>query len=137
MRFSSPFSVAAFVLCQTIVWTCPAYCSAMAAQSDQNDTRPSSGHEHHHSGHDTATAAHHQESSADTASLTGIHCGDCGVAAPALLMRTSESFSARSVADAELATPAESLLRVVGVLNFASSHPLDTSPPPGISPLRI
>jgi hypothetical protein len=109
----------------------------MAAQSDREQTQPSSGHEHHHSGHDTTGAADRQVGSAATVSLKGVPCDDCGVAAPMLLTRTSESFSARPVADVELATPADMRLPDLGVIAFASSHPPDTSPPPGNSTLRI
>jgi hypothetical protein len=137
MLRSSRYWVASFALCQTIAWTCPSFCSTMAAHSDREQTQPSSGHEHH-AGHDMTGAADHQVGSAGTAvSLKGVHCGDCGVAAPALLMRTSESFSARPVADAELAMPPHVRLSDVGVMILASSHPPDTSPPPGNSPLRI
>lgn len=132
------FSMAVFVLCQTVIWTCPPYCSTLPVQSERKESsQPLSGHEHHHSSHDTTSAPDHREHSAATALLTGVHCDGCGVAEPTLLVRSSASFSARPVADAGLATPANMRLHIVDVIHFASSHPPDTSPPPGISPLRI
>jgi hypothetical protein len=135
MRGSSRILVAAFFLCQSIAWTCPAYCATVREQSERSETQPASGLEHHHSHHDSAKSADHP--GAAVPSLTGMQCNDCGVAAPAFLVRASGPFSVNPVPDAELATPAGMSPSIVGNITFASSHLPDSSPPPGILPLRI
>ena len=137
MRLPSRFLVAAFFLCQSIAWTCPAYCSTLSAQSERQEIQTAVGHEHHHSGGDGTSAGGRSETQIPSASLTGMHCKNCGVAAPTILVRASEPLSVSPVVDAELATPAAKQARVVNAIHFASTPPPDTSPPPGIFPLRI
>ena len=137
MRLPSRFLVAAFFLCQSIAWTCPAYCSTLGAQSERQEKQTAFGHEHHHSGGDATSAGGPYETQIPTALFTGTHCKDCGVAAPTFLVRASQPLSVSPAVDAELATPAAMQPREVNAIHFASTPPLDTSPPLGILALRI
>jgi hypothetical protein len=63
-------------------------------------------------------------------------CNDCGAIASALLVRSAEPFSTKLVADVQVAVD-RTRPSVARVLERAPIHPPDTSPPPGVSPLRI
>jgi len=136
MLLSGRFVAALFVVCQSILSTCPAYCPSMRAHSDRNEAQTSSSHQHHHPGHAMAGAAGHQDNLALVAVLTSTPCNNCGTVVSALLVRTAEPFSTKLVADVQVALHGMRPC-VARVPERAPSHPPDTSPPSGISPLRI
>lgn len=135
MPLSSRILVAALALCQSLIWTCPDFCATTSAAPGRQATQTSDNREHHHSGHGNVGKDVEEIAVTAGVSLRAMHCTGCGLAiAPDVIVRPSEPLI---VADAEPARAVHTEQLALEVTTFASIRPPDTSPPPGISPLRI
>jgi hypothetical protein len=68
--------------------------------------------------------------------VTSLPCNNCGAAASAAVVRSAEPFSTKLVAEVQLDV-AGTRPDVARLADGAFRRPPDTSPPPGVSPLRI
>ena len=102
MHPSSRILAAALALCQSLIWICPNYCSTASKTADRKETRTLASHEHHHSDHGMVGTASIEEIAATaTVSLRAMHCTDCGLAAPDVMVRPLEPLA---VADGDPAS---------------------------------
>ena len=130
------FAAAVLLLCKSLVWICPAYCldAAPSLTTQTSGVQAGSGHQHHQPDYVQTEPADGSVAPV----LTSERCADCAPVERAALTargRFSSNVLAYTIPPGTghiwhpmplHATPQSSFIR----------QP-DTSPPPGIAPLRI